>query len=135
MSLPNSDSPRLERDGADKGVERRTGPHTMMARSSSGNSCKTRGEGRGCSTSVDGATEGEATVELGGGDSKKSSCDNKVGWGLGEGEGRLGEDDMSRDDDTSSRQVKTAIPLMRGGIPPKHTSNGARCEFVGCRDR
>jgi hypothetical protein len=83
MSLPNSDSPRLERDGADKGVERRTGPHTMMARSSSGNSCKTRGEGRGCSTSVDGATEGEATVELGGGESKKSSCNNKVGWEKG----------------------------------------------------
>jgi hypothetical protein len=42
---------------------------------------------------------------------------------------------MSRDDDTSSGQVKTAIPLMRGGMSQKHAGNGARCKFVGCRGR
>jgi hypothetical protein len=44
----------------------------------------------------------------------------------GEGEGRLVEDDMSRDDDTSSGQVKTAIPLMSEGISKKNTGGGAR---------
>jgi hypothetical protein len=69
----------------------------MMAGSSSGNSCKTRGEGRDCSTSVDGATEGEAAVELGRGDNKKSSCDDAVGW-------EKGKDDSSK---TECREMMT----------------------------
>jgi hypothetical protein len=51
----------------------------MMVGSSSGSFCKTTSEGRGCSTSVDGATEGEAVAELEEGN-KKSSCDGDVGW-------------------------------------------------------
>jgi hypothetical protein len=42
---------------------------------------------------------------------------------------------MSRDDDTSSGQVKTATLLIRGGIPQIHADSGARCEFVGCCGR
>jgi hypothetical protein len=70
----------------------------MMAGSSLGSSCKTSGEGRGCSTSVDGATEGEAVAELEGEDSKKSSCDNG-----GDSEEK-GNDDSSK---TTCREIIT----------------------------
>jgi hypothetical protein len=53
-------------------------------------SCKTSGDGRGFSTSEDGATEGETAVELDGGGSKKSSCDGDVGWE------EKGKDDSSK---------------------------------------
>jgi hypothetical protein len=61
----------------------------MMVGSSSGNSYKTKGEGRGCLTCVDGSTEGGAAAELEGGN-KKSSCDDEVGWE------EKGKDDSSK---------------------------------------
>jgi hypothetical protein len=37
---------------------------------------------------------------------------------------------MSRDDDTSRRDVEASIALVGRGIPDKHASHGTRCEFM-----
>jgi hypothetical protein len=78
-SLPGPDPPSLDRDGAGSGAKRRTGPRTMMVGSSTGSCCRRSDEGRGWSTSGDGATKGEAAAEQGGGGNKKSSCNGEVG--------------------------------------------------------
>jgi hypothetical protein len=44
----------------------------------------------------------------------------------GKGEIQLVEDDVTRDEDSVGREVKTPVPLMVGGVAEEDTASGER---------
>jgi hypothetical protein len=88
---------------------------------------------------VDGAVAGEgaaAAVHRGTGAAcpvrRKSRLDGNL-WSRAERKARLVEDNMMRDDDASSREVKASVPFVGGRVTKEDASCGPWGKLVRCR--